>query len=215
MCAISVLLLITVAFLNFDVFNNIVNSPSYALGVNAFAKQAHTYFLISFIIILIAIIIFIMGLAIVGYGKITNIKHNKDGKKYSTESLMKEAKKLISKIKYGKSTKEEKEKLEADEIIIKQNSGEDRKFTVVLFIVALLSLVTLILTSIGQYYLGQAKSSQSDDFLKKASNEAWFAIGLSLVALIIVLTVVGIKIKSYVSETEIIKSAKNALKSVQ
>ena len=213
LCAIAVLLLITVAFLNFDVFSNIVNSPSYALGVSTAAKQAHTYFLISFIIILIAIIVFIMGIAIVGYGKIT--KHGKDGKNMSIENLKKEAKKLIAKIKYGKSTASDVAKLEGDEVLIKKSSSEDGKFTIVLFIIALLSLITLVLTCVGQYYLGQAKSAQNDSFITKAYNEAWFSIGLSLLALIIVLTVVGIKIKSYVSESEVVKSAKNALLSAK
>jgi len=216
MCAISVLILIAVAFLNFDIFNGIVNSPSYSAGNttgnNNSTKQAHTYFLISFVILIIAIIIFIMGMAIVGYDKITNIKHGTGGKKFSTEELMKQAKKIISKIKNGSSTKAEVKTLKENENIIKKNSGSEIKFTLVLFVISLLSLIVLVLNSIGQYYLGLSKSSQSGDtYLTKASTEAWISIGLSLLSLIIVLTVVGIKIKIYTTELSIVKGAKKAL----
>lgn len=213
LCAIAILILIAVAILNFDIFTSIVNSASYS--TNNASKTAHTYFLISFVIIILSIIIFVLGIAIIGYEKISHLKLGNNGKKFNVDELMSQAKKLIYKIKNGSGTSEDIGDLKRDEAIIKTSSSDELKFTIVLFIIAMLSLVTLILTCIGQYYLGQAKSSQNDSFLSKAYNEAWFSIGLSLLSLIIVLIVVGIKIKTYASESKLVKSAMNTLKSIK
>ena len=216
LCGIAILFIITCAVLSFDIFSNISNSSTYN-STNS-AKTAHTYFLAAFVIISITLVIFIIGISIAGFEKIHH--KSKDDTKLSRTDFMAEIKKYMKEIRSGKKSdyKIEKYELDKDVRIIQSYSKEDKRFTILLFIVGLLSLVTLVLTSIGQYYLGVAKSASAstnsnvpDPFLSKASTEGWFAIALSLVSFCIVLAIVGTKIKMYSNEKKLVSSAEKVL----
>ena len=205
LCGISILILMGVSILTFDIFSQITNSPSYA--GNTDIKKAHTYFLTSFVILSISIIVFVMGVVIVGYGK---IKHGSGGKKYNKEEIIKEMKSTLNKIVKGKANKDQVEELKNDEEIIKSTRGGDVVFTFILFAIALLSLISLVLTSIGQTHLNKGKSASNisgnpDNYLTKATKQGWYVIGLSLLSLCIIILIVGIKISTYIQDKKILK----------
>lgn len=214
-CGITILILIAIAFLTFNIFTQVTNSATYA--TNSDVKKAHTYYLASFVILAISIVVFVMGVVIVGYGK---IKHGKGGKKYDKAAIIKEMKNILGKFNKGKASHDEIEELKKDEEIVRSSSGGDKIFTMILFGIALLSLVSLVLTSIGQSYLGKGKSASNtsgtpDSYLSKAMTQGWFAIGLSLLSLCIIITIAGIKISSFMADKKIVKEAKETTKKAE
>lgn len=215
LCAITIIFMIVIGFLSFDVFSNIANSILYIS--NTEAKRAHTYFMVSFILIAITIIVFIIGISVIGIEKII---YDKKGKKRSKEEIMNEIQRLSLEIKtkgnkmFRKSSSEdvEKEQIKLDKEIIKGYGDRDKIFTFILIVLGMLSLVVLILISIGQYNLGKAKSASStggtvDSFLSKASVEGWFAIGFAIAILIMIIVIIILKARAYFNERNIVKQA--------
>ena len=212
-CGLTIIILIVISFLTFNIFTTITNSSIYTS--NSDVKKAHMYFLISFVILAISIIVFIMAVVIVGYGK---IKHGKGGTKYNRKEIIKELKEFAEKVKSGKAKKSDIKEAEIDEEILRSTSSGERIFTLILFGIAFLSLVSLVLLSIGQSYLGKGKSASSkngtaDSNLTKASTSAWYAIGLSLLSLCIIIVIIGIKISSYLQDRKAIKETEQVIDS--